>query len=122
MIPDIFYLLSGDVGVAALLGADDACRVFPAGSAPPDVATPYVTWQLIAGSPENLMSDKPGSDRCVIQFDAWGDAHASTKAATLAVRDAVETVGYVVAFNPSDRDNETNRYRYSFDAEFHVMR
>lgn len=122
MIPPLFALLSADAAVGAQLGAGSACRVYPWGQAPDTVARPYATWYVVAGGPENTMSDTPGVDRYVVQVDVWGDSTGSVVAAGTAVRNCIETMGAVTAYNPSDRDTATGRYRVSFDAEIHVKR
>lgn len=122
MLPPVFALLSTAPAVTALLGAGNAARVYSWGEAKPDVARPYVTWMLVAGTAENTQADAPPVDRYVIQMDCWGDTGSSAKGVAAAVRDVIETTGYVVAYNPSDRDPETGRYRMSFDVEIHVRR
>lgn len=122
MLPPIFALLSTAPAVTALVGAGDAARVYPWGEAQPDLVRPYVTWMVVAGAPENSQADAPPVDRFVVQLDCWGDTGTSAKAVAVAVRDAIETIAHVTAYNPSDRDPDTGRYRMSFDAEFHVKR
>ena len=122
MLPPVFALVSTDAGCTAKLGAGDACRCYPFGDAPVDVTRPYVTFFTVAGSAENTQADAPPSDRFVGQIDAWADSPAAAVSTAQAVRSAVERYGQVTAYNPSDRDPETGRYRYSFDAEFVVKR
>lgn len=122
MLPPLFDLLSTDAACIALLGAGDAARVYSWGAAKQDVARPYVTWLVVFGQPENTLADVPPTDSFTVQVDCWGETGESAKAVAIAVRNAIETTGYVTAYNPSDRDPETLRYRMSFDAEFHVKR
>lgn len=122
MLPPVFSLLSNDAAVGALLGAGNACRVYPWGSAADNVAKPYVTWYVVTGIAENTQSDPPPMDSFTTQIDVWGDDTGSTVAAAQAVRNAIETIAYVTGYNPSDRDPDTGRFRYSFDAEFVVKR
>lgn len=122
MLPPVFSLLSNDAAVGALLGAGNACRVYPWGSAADGVARPYVTWFTVAGQPENLLAGTPASDRFVGQIDVWADSIATLVPAATAVRNAIETYGQVTNYNPSDRDPDTGRFRYSFDADFIVKR
>lgn len=122
MLPPVFALASTDATCAPLIGAGDACRCYPFGQAPADVAKPYVTWYVVAGDAENSLADLPPSDRFVGQLDVWGDDAVSTVNAARALRGAIEKYGSVTGYNPSDRDPETGRYRYSFDADFIVAR
>lgn len=122
MLPPVFALVSTDADCAAQLGAGDACRCYPFGDAPVDLTAAYVTWFTFAGEPENTLDDAPPSDRFVGQIDVWAESPAAVVAAARPVRAAIERFGQVIAYNPSDRDPETGRYRMSFDAEFVVKR
>lgn len=122
MLPPIFAMVSVDAACGAVLGTGDACRIYPFGDAPPDVARPYVNWSVVTGSAHNTLADAPPADAMTVQVDCWGDTLASAKAAAIAVRDALERMGSVAGYNPNDRDPETGRYRMSFDIEFQLIR
>lgn len=122
MLPPVFSLLSNSPACTALLGSGQACRVYPFGEAPADVARPYVTWYVVTGSAHNTLADAPAADAMTVQVDCWGDTLASAKASAIAVRDALERMGSVAGYNPNDRDPETKRYRLSFDIEFQLKR
>lgn len=122
MLPPIFALVSTDAACAAVLGAGNACRIYPFGDAPPDVARPYANWYVVTGSAHNTLADAPPADAMTVQVDCWADTLASAKATGIAVRDALERMGSVAGYNPNDRDPETGRYRISFDIEFQLRR
>lgn len=122
MLPPVFALLSANAAVGALIGAGNACRCYPFGSAPPDVVSPYITWYTVAGSPDNTLSDTPASDQFLGQIDIWSDDIGGAVTTATAARNAIETYGQATQYNPSDRDPATGRYRMSFDAEFVVKR
>lgn len=122
MLPPVFALVSTDAACGAIFGAGSASRCWPFGSAPVDVATPYITWFTVAGGADNTLADAPGSDRFVGQIDVWADSPGAAVNGARAVRAAIERYGQIDNYNPSDRDPETGRYRMSFDAEFIVKR
>lgn len=117
MYPPLLATLKAAPAVTALIGSAPI-RCYPAGIAPQTVADPYVTWQVIAGSPENYLSTAPDMDVFVAQVDVWGKTLPSVHSAAVAVRNALEVVGHVVAWRGESRDATTDRYRYSFDVEF----
>jgi hypothetical protein len=117
MYPSFFTTLTGNGSVTAALGSNPT-RVFPHGEAPQGVARPYVTHQLVAGTPENYLGDTADADACRVQFNCYADTSAAAVNAASVIRAALEGIGYVVSLNGTGKDAETNRYSYSFDMEF----
>jgi len=114
MFPPLFKAAAASAEVKALLGSNPV-RVYPFGEAEEGTALPYAAWQIISGSPENYLSGKP-------DVDVYGATAASTRAAATALRDALEGVAYLVAYNGENRDRDTKNYRVSFDLEWTVLR
>ena len=121
MYPPLFATLAASTAVKALIGTSPV-RCYPAGEAPQGVTAPYVTWQTIAGSPENYLGNTANMDGFTAQVDVWADSVTSARAVASAVRTALEPVSYVVALRGESRDPDTNRYRYSFDVDFLASR
>lgn len=121
MFPPLFKAAAASAEVKALFGADPV-RVYPFGEAEEGTALPYAAWQVISGSPENYLSGKPDVDGFRTQVDVYGATAASTRAAAMALRDALEGVAYLVAYNGENRDRDTKNYRVSFDLEWTVLR
>lgn len=119
MIPPVFPLLSAAGAVTALVGAAPV-RVFGFGEAPTiDPTYPYVTWQTVAGTPENELSGAPRVDSHRVQVDCWGSSQSSVLAVAEAVRDAIEAAGHhMVGFGDTSRDPDTRAYRYRMDVQF----
>lgn len=121
MYPPIFSVCSANSGVTAVLGSSP-CRLYPFGEAPDNIAAPYAVWQTISGSSENYLGNSPDADNFVIQVDVYADSASAARAAALALRNAIESSAYVLAWNGETRDPDTNRYRYSFDVSWIVQR
>lgn len=128
MIPPLFPILSAAPGVTALLGASPNTRVYPFGEAPAKIIYPYVTWQIISGTPEIYLGQRPDIDDVRVQLDCWGDGGAGKNGASSvnsvadAVRDVLEEYGYMVDFGSTERDPDTVSYRYRMDFEFWTHR
>jgi hypothetical protein len=128
MIPPIFPILAAAPAVTALLGTSPT-RIYPFGENTEKTVTyPYITWQLITGTPENYLGDRPDIDNTRVQIDCWGDGGtgkngaASVNAVADAVRNVLEDHGYMVDFGSTERDPDTVSYRYRMDFEFWTHR
>lgn len=117
MLPEVFPLLANSVECVHLLGSP--LRVYRHGDAPQNVKTPYVTWSLQSGSPENhLDGDSPKVDNFTVQIDCWSDDDAEIEKLATAVRDAVELQNQMIGYGPNNRDPATMRYRVTMTFTF----
>lgn len=125
MNPPVFANVAGHAPATALIGTNPV-RCYQFGHGPQKgssgYALPYVTFQLIAGFPSNYLGQAPDSDSMTVQIDCWAETAASVRSVADAVRDALEPVGYVVAWRGESKDPETKNYRISFDVDFIVER
>lgn len=121
MFPPIFQVAAADPGVTAILGAGPV-RLYPFGSAPEGVTLPYVVWQLVAGSPENYLNQRPDLDGYTLQVDCWAISPTEARNVAKALRDAIEPHAYITRWGGEIRDNETGSYRVSFDCDWLVPR
>lgn len=121
MLPPVFATLSAAAPVTALVGTNP-CRVYPYGFAGEAPTYPYVTWSIISGAPDNLLSERPPIDAMSVQIDIWAKTDASARALAIAVRDAFELTAHITRFGSTERDRETESYRYSMDVDFWVHR
>ena len=114
MFPAIFATVAADSTVTAIIGTNPT-RFYRHGSAPQNVAAPYATWFVVAGVPENNLSDTPPVDRYTIQVDAWSDntgtGSAGVETLAEALRDCLEALGHMTGVIVNTRDAETQRYR-----------
>lgn len=120
MYPPVYTILSGNAAVVALLG--DPIRCYPFGEAPQGVNDPYAVWQVVTGSPENYLQDRPDVDRFDIQMDIYGKEQDDVLAIATAIRNALETRAYITRWGGHTMDPDTKRWRVNFDVAFITSR
>ena len=120
MIPPLYAALAAAPAVTAIVGSPP--RAYRHGSAPQDTTRPYITWFLLAGVPENELSDVPGIDRCTLQVDCWHQTDAGIEALAVAVRDAVEPLAHCTAVPINTREAETKLYRIALQFDWWLSR
>jgi Protein of unknown function (DUF3168) len=119
----IFPTLNAAPAVVALLKTGSGqLRVYPAGEAPQQVQTPYLTYQQISGLPENYLGQVPDLDQFGNQVDVWGRTLAEVLAVVAAVRDAIEPIAYITAWLGTSREVDTRLYRMSFEVDWYTDR
>jgi hypothetical protein len=121
MTPDVFPLIAADSDCEALLGSGPM-RLFPFGEAPQHVTLPYVTWQTVAGVPENYMDCAPDIDSLTVQVDVWAATQGSASEVRDAVVAALETDAHVVGIGLEGREPDTRLYRVSLTVDFWTKR
>jgi hypothetical protein len=119
MLPGVFQVLMASVAVRNFVVTTGTTpRIFRAGDAPQDVTRPYITWQLVSGTPENNLSELPPFDRQSVQVDCWHPADRSIDDMASAVRDAIEPVAHMTSVLLNNRDPETRLYRIAMQFDF----
>lgn len=118
MRPPVFELLMGSPTIAQ----ETDGRIYAFGSAPQDVARPYVVWQILTGTPTSLLDGVPPDDQVSVQVDVYADTELSAESIFHAARDVMDTSGYVTSFGGAVRDDLTTRYRVRMDASLFVNR
>lgn len=121
MIAPIFPVCSASAEVNSLIGGE-SLRLYPFGQQDDAVIYPYAVWQNISGLPENYLGQRPDADSFTLQVDVYADTPDEAIAVAAALRDAIEPHAYVTRWGDQTRDNETKRYRYSFDVDWIVPR
>lgn len=117
MIAPVFTLCKASAQVLAIFGTPNP-RIYPFGEAPQGVAQPYAVWQTIGGGPDNCLDAPPDSDAYSVQIDVYANTSNAATAGAGAIMLAIETEGYVTAYNGTSTDPETKLKRYSFSADF----
>lgn len=117
MYPPLFETINIPA-VRALLGTPP--RVWVHGLAPPPAPSgrPYAVYQIVNGFPENYLSGTPDIDSFTTQIDVYALEVDDVTNAARALRDALESVAYVVRWGGQFKDPDTNLFRYSFDVDW----
>ena len=125
MLPPVFQWLRASANVTALIGSGPT-RAYRHGSAPQDVAGPYVTWFVVSGVPQNVLDEPPRVDAITVQVDCWSDntgtGSSGVDVLARAVRDALEPHGHMTAIVVDERDQQTERYRIGLSFDFWLPR
>lgn len=116
MFPPFFDTVKGSTAVKAAFG--NSPRIFPHGMADQNTVAPYCTFQIITGSPENFLHDRPDVDAFTLQVDVYAKTAQAASDGAKAIRDAVEGVAYITAWRGQFKDPDTTLFRYSFDVDW----
>lgn len=117
MLPPIFTWLKASNAVKNLIGTTP--RAFRHGDAPQDTNKPYVTWQLVAGVPDNILNTVPPSDRYTVQVDCWHQTDVGVEQLAAAVRNAIEPFAHMTGMPVNEREKDTKLYRIAL--QFDVL-
>lgn len=119
MVPLIQTVMQGSADVRAQLG--NPARFF-FGTAPLNATTPYGVWDIVGGSPENLLSEAPPADGWRVRITVWGATLTQANAAAVAIRDEVQRRGSIESYNPTPDDDDTGAFGISFDVRLLELR
>lgn len=121
MIAPIFPICAASTSVTSLIGVSPV-RLYPFNQQDDNPTYPYVVWQNIDGQPEMYLGNRPDVDRYSIQVDVYASTASDAIAVAAALRDAIEPHAYITRLGEQSRDQETKKYRYSFDVDWLVNR
>lgn len=115
---NIFPLVAGDPACTALLGSNPV-RFYLFATAPQAGDKPYAVWQLVNGTPQNLLACPAPLDQYTVQLDVYAKLAAEARRIAIALRAALEGDSHYTITNWAREDYEpdTQLYRVSFDAD-----
>lgn len=119
--PPIFPAVAADSACTALLGTNPT-RFWAYGMAPENETRPYAVHRLISGDPNNALSCTPDCDNLTLQFNCYGRTDAEATSIMLAIRDVVETMGYITGWLNDGIDPDTRLFNKGFFADFIINR
>lgn len=104
--------------IHAALQALAGGKVYPI-IGPPNAATPYLVWQVVAGEADYHVRGPSGLHRTRVQVDAWAATYAAAQTLIDGARTALRaSTAFSVSgeFDPADDyDPESDTYRVSLD-------
>ena len=118
MFPPVFETLYANNAVRTIVGD----RIGAHGEIEQTAGRPYITWQVIVGSPENTLGDLPPIDLVQIQINCLHSTDAGIRALAAAVRDAIEPHAHVTGIPVDQRDPETRLYWVAIQADWWLPR
>jgi hypothetical protein len=121
MYPDIFTDAAVDARVQELLGSEPV-RFWPFSYAPQNEQRPYALHQLVYGTPENTLACAPDIDQFGVQVDAYARTVTEARSVAEALRDALENVCHLVAYNGEGWEIDTGLYRVGLTFEYWTKR
>jgi hypothetical protein len=114
MLPNVYQILRANSTVASTVGT----RIYRHGSAPQDVAKPYITWSLSSGMPYDNVSAAPCADKDTVQIDCWSESDTGIETLAFAVRSALDSQVISNRMMLNTRETDTKLYRIALEADF----
>lgn len=114
MLPNVYATLRANSTIVSTV----ATRIYRHGSAPQDVAKPYITWSMVAGTPYDNVSTAPCADRDLCQIDCWSETDNQIETLAYAVRAALDSAGISNRIVINLRETDTKLYRIGLEADF----
>ena len=118
MLPNVYQVLRGNATVVSTVGT----RIYRHGSAPQDVQKPYITWFMVAGTPQDILNAAPCHDRDTIQIDCWSETDNGVETLAYAVRAALDSQLISNRMVINNRETDTKLYRIAIEADFIASR
>ena len=114
MLPLVYALLMSSSAITDKVGD----RIYRHGNATQGVKRPYITWFLVANTPEDQISGKPCTDFDLVQIDVWSEGDTQVEQIAYAVRDTLDGAGISNRMILNSYDNETKLFRLGLEADF----
>lgn len=118
MFPPVYATLRANAVVLAAVGD----RIAGFGEIHQDELRPYITWQIVAGVPENQLSDVPDTDLIQVQLNCYHATEAGVQALVEGVRDAIEPVAHVTGYPVVQRESATRLYVVAIQVDWWLNR
>jgi hypothetical protein len=117
MLPPVLAVLEGWATLTARVGSN----IFQ-GLIDEDVTGDRCVWSVISQVPENLLGEAPQEDSQLIQLDGYSSDKTRAHLIGEALRDAMESVTYVVSGPVYSYESDTKLHRWRVDASFWTSR
>lgn len=114
MFPPVYQTLRANSAVIAIVGD----RIGRHGEVAQTETRPYITWQIVVGTPHDNLSSTPCSDFTTVQIDCYHATDSGVATLAGAVRDALDADRTINRVSVNNRDPDTKLYRVGLDADF----
>jgi hypothetical protein len=112
LFPAVYATLAAAPAVSAIVGTN----IFRDRAEP--VSGPYLVWSVLAGVPENNLSDPPPSDDYSIRIDCFARSESEVDTLALAVRNSVEAHGPIETIQSLGMEDDTGLWRIVIDVDW----
>lgn len=121
IFPNVFALVKASSAVTSIIGSAP-CRCYE-GTAPQDVARPYVVVTNAGGAPENYLEGLPGIDSYRMQMDAFAESASDVRSLATALRNAIEPSAHMIGtpLGPIF-ESDTKLFRVMLEFDFWIRR
>lgn len=113
MLPLIYPLLRSNATVLSMA----ANRIYRHGSAPQDVAKPYIAWFLVNNRPEDQISGTPCADFDTVQIDCYSTNDTQVETMAYAVRETLDAAGHANRLIRDMRETDTELFVVTIESD-----
>lgn len=114
MLPLVYALLMSSPAITDKV--ED--RIYRHGNATQGVKRPYITWFLVANTPEDQISGRPCTDFDLVQIDIWSEGDTQVEEIAYAVRNTLDDAGLSNRIIINSHDKDTKLFRLALEANF----
>ena len=106
----LFSTLNNDATLTTLVGS----KIYPQ-VAPDNAAVPYITYQVIVGTPHNKLVGVPESERKLIQVNCISNSYTNAKDIAVACKSAINGIVGYLNTEGDDYFYQTENHRVRLD-------
>jgi hypothetical protein len=121
MLNSFFSIMSASTTVKSIFGSSPI-RIYQGNKLGTEPDMPYAIFNIISAIPYNCLSDSSDMDVSSIQVDIYSNDQTTLESGYNAIRNAIETKGYVTRYSTDDTELENGKYNITMEIELHDER